>query len=113
MLFFVFKQKTAYEMRISDWSSDVCSSDLWLIAVAAGPEAYEAQQWFMGSILGQLILFGLTWALLHHALGGIRHLVLDMGRAHDYPWREYLARASLIGSVALTVLLWIIGYIVW
>src|SRR3546814_7499576 len=27
-LFFFFKQKTAYEMRISDWSSDVCSSDL-------------------------------------------------------------------------------------
>src|SRR3546814_7023272 len=32
--FFVFKQKTAYEMRISDWSSDVCSSDL----VAAAPQ---------------------------------------------------------------------------
>src|SRR3546814_8247215 len=29
--FFFFKQKTAYEMRISDWSSDVCSSDLWII----------------------------------------------------------------------------------
>src|SRR3546814_1666322 len=29
--FFVFKQKTAYEMRISDWSSDVCSSDLTLM----------------------------------------------------------------------------------
>src|SRR3546814_1057946 len=28
VVFFVFKQKTAYEMRISDWSSDVCSSDL-------------------------------------------------------------------------------------
>src|SRR3546814_6308951 len=28
LLFFFFKQKTAYEMRISDWSSDVCSSDL-------------------------------------------------------------------------------------
>src|SRR3546814_5180020 len=28
MILFVFKQKTAYEMRISDWSSDVCSSDL-------------------------------------------------------------------------------------
>src|SRR3546814_4273227 len=26
---FFFKQKTAYELRISDWSSDVCSSDLW------------------------------------------------------------------------------------
>src|SRR3546814_15844996 len=31
-VFFFFKQKTAYEMRISDWSSDVCSSDLSLIA---------------------------------------------------------------------------------
>src|SRR3546814_3178595 len=28
VVFFIFKQKTAYEMRISDWSSDVCSSDL-------------------------------------------------------------------------------------
>src|SRR3546814_2127996 len=33
-LFFFFKQKTAYEMRISDWSSDVCSSDLRHVDVA-------------------------------------------------------------------------------
>src|SRR3546814_2583407 len=33
LLFFFFKQKTAYEMRISDWSSDVCSSDLRIHAV--------------------------------------------------------------------------------
>src|SRR3546814_12146180 len=32
VLFFCFKQKTAYEMRISDWSSDVCSSDLIALA---------------------------------------------------------------------------------
>src|SRR3546814_6226619 len=32
--FFLFKQKTAYEMRISDWSSDVCSSDLLFVLVA-------------------------------------------------------------------------------
>src|SRR3546814_1915098 len=38
MFFFFFKQKTAYEMRISDWSSDVCSSDLLgkPVAVSAG-----------------------------------------------------------------------------
>src|SRR3546814_4460571 len=34
LLFFFFKQKTAYEMRISDWSSDVCSSDLTAVAHA-------------------------------------------------------------------------------
>src|SRR3546814_1899912 len=33
-LFFCFKQKTAYEMRISDWSSDVCSSDLHALCVS-------------------------------------------------------------------------------
>src|SRR3546814_965536 len=32
-MFFFFKQKTAYEMRISDWSSDVCSSDLQVLAI--------------------------------------------------------------------------------
>src|SRR3546814_11902138 len=37
MFFFFFKQKTAYEMRISDWSSDVCSSDLR--CRAPGPRA--------------------------------------------------------------------------
>src|SRR3546814_15608920 len=41
MCVFFFKQKTAYEMRISDWSSDVCSSDLSLIFAdaATGPHS--------------------------------------------------------------------------
>src|SRR3546814_6738320 len=44
LFFFFFKQKTAYEMRISDWSSDVCSSDLaieeneYVIAQANAPQ---------------------------------------------------------------------------
>src|SRR3546814_9884201 len=41
LYFFFFKQKTAYEMRISDWSSDVCSSDLQA-AKPAGPSFEEA-----------------------------------------------------------------------
>src|SRR3546814_8311378 len=35
LVFFFFKQKTAYEMRISDWSSDVCSSDLLAVDILA------------------------------------------------------------------------------
>src|SRR3546814_7787621 len=44
--FFFFKQKTAYEMRISDWSSDVCSSDLAVItlAFADGVDPLAARQ---------------------------------------------------------------------
>src|SRR3546814_5292668 len=37
LFFFFFKQKTAYEMRISDWSSDVCSSDLLVLGVRFRP----------------------------------------------------------------------------
>src|SRR3546814_10735754 len=41
-MFFFFKQKTAYEMRISDWSSDVCSSDLLTQISAAFGEVHAA-----------------------------------------------------------------------
>src|SRR3546814_6872359 len=49
MIFFVFKQKTAYEMRISDWSSDVCSSDLETIdRLARGSLAKEPRPASLG-----------------------------------------------------------------
>src|SRR3546814_6128983 len=50
MYFFVFffKQKTAYEMRISDWSSDVCSSDLF----TGTARVYESQDAAVAGILG-------------------------------------------------------------
>src|SRR3546814_1699046 len=46
-LFFFFKQKTAYEMRISDWSSDVCSSDLAVIQrIAFDTDAFgDVREW--------------------------------------------------------------------
>src|SRR3546814_12633130 len=40
-VFFFFKQKTAYEMRISDWSSDVCSSDLGGLVAASFPDRHQ------------------------------------------------------------------------
>src|SRR3546814_5139361 len=56
-LFFFFKQKTAYEMRISDWSSDVCSSDLIDRAAAArcGLNIADVQEIIAGAIGGETI----------------------------------------------------------
>jgi succinate dehydrogenase / fumarate reductase cytochrome b subunit len=82
----------------------------WLIAVAAGPQGYAAFDWFIGSWLGRLVLLGFTWALIHHMLGGLRHLVWDTGRGHEIASVELMARASLAGSVVLTVLVWGLGY---
>src|SRR3546814_3087835 len=47
-VFFFFKQKTAYEMRISDWSSDVCSSDLKGDGRARFRKAVVCRQWLAG-----------------------------------------------------------------
>lgn len=83
----------------------------WLLAAASGPTAYAKVQAFTGSILGMLILFGYTWALIHHMLGGIRHLIWDTGRGFGPVEREWLTLASLIASVGLTLLIWIVGFI--
>lgn len=84
----------------------------WLLAAASGPTAYAKVQAFMGSIIGLLILFGYTWALIHHMLGGIRHLIWDTGRGFGPAEREWLVLANLIGSVGLTLVIWIVGFIV-
>jgi succinate dehydrogenase / fumarate reductase, cytochrome b subunit len=81
----------------------------WLLAAASGPNGYAKFEWFAGSIIGRLILFGFTWSVIHHMLGGIRHLIWDLGRGFGPAEREWLAAANLIGSIALTVLLWIIA----
>ena len=81
----------------------------WWLNAAAGPNGYAKFEAFAGSWIGRLILFGYTWALIHHMLGGIRHLIWDTGRGFGPHEREWLAAANLVGSIAITVLLWIVG----
>jgi succinate dehydrogenase / fumarate reductase cytochrome b subunit len=45
-------------------------------------------------------------------MGGLRHFIWDLGRGMDHPEREYLAQATVIGGVVLTVLVWIAAYMV-
>lgn len=81
----------------------------WLVAAATNAEAFAAIQWFWGSILGRLVLLGYTWALVHHALGGLRHFVWDLGAGFG-PERMMMARLTLVGSIVITLALWILGY---
>ncbi|MFZ0845427.1 MAG: succinate dehydrogenase, cytochrome b556 subunit [Pseudolabrys sp.] len=83
----------------------------WLIAAASGPNAYSYVEWFMGSLIGRLVLLGYTWALLHHMLGGIRHLIWDTLHGLEPTEREMLALATLVGSISLTLVLWVVGYL--
>lgn len=80
---------------------------LFLIAVASGKDGYTMMSAVYGSIIGKLVLFGYTWALIHHMLGGVRHLIWDTGVGLADPARENIVKATLIGSVALTVIVWV------
>jgi len=74
------------------------------------PEAYATVNRFFASIPGRALLFMFSWALIHHMLGGIRHLIWDTGYGLDKTSIEIFAWATIIGSIALTVLLWVTGY---
>jgi succinate dehydrogenase / fumarate reductase cytochrome b subunit len=84
---------------------------IWLVALASGPGAFEAVHGFFGSWFGRLVLFGYTWVLLHHMLGGVRHLIWDFGHGMEPGQRFALARLTLIGSVALTLVIWIAAFL--
>ncbi|MCJ2133569.1 succinate dehydrogenase, cytochrome b556 subunit [Methylobacterium sp. J-026] len=85
---------------------------IWLVALASGPAAYSYVAWFFGSLLGRLILFAYTWVLMHHMLGGLRHLVWDTGVGFDREKRMSMARLTLVGSVALTLVIWAVALLV-
>ena len=54
----------------------------WLVAAAGGEGQFAVVNSVFAHPLGKLVLFAYTWVLLHHMLGGLRHLVWDTG-----PWR--------------------------
>jgi succinate dehydrogenase / fumarate reductase cytochrome b subunit len=83
----------------------------WLLAVAYGPVAYATFQSVASSWIGRLVLLGYTWALVHHMLGGLRYLIWDTGRGFGAAEREWMVRATLAGSIILTIVLWVIGYL--
>ncbi len=82
----------------------------WLVAAASGPDYFAWVDGFFGSFLGRLILFGYTWALMHHMLGGLRHFIWDMGAGFELPVANRMAWATIFGSVTLTILIWVVGY---
>lgn len=82
----------------------------WLVAISLGPDAYALVSSFFGSIPGRLLLFLFSWSLIHHMLGGIRHLIWDTGHGLDKLSIEIFAWATIIGSTLLTVLVWVAGY---
>src|SRR3546814_7097256 len=91
MLFFFFKQKTAYEMRISDWSSDVCSSDeIGTLARALSDmtqalrERIDAGEHFAADVTHEL----------KNPIASVRSAIEGLGRAKGDEQRAQLLRIA-------------------
>ena len=81
----------------------------WLLAAATSAEHFAFVSGLLTSWFGQLVLFGFTWAMVVHLLGGIRHLIWDTGRGFDLPTVDLLSWGTLIGSVVITIALWAVA----
>lgn len=84
-----------------------------LVALAAGPERWEAFADYAGSVFGKVILFGFSWAFAFHLLNGIRHLLQDAGHGFAIPDFVRNSWISIIGSVVLVVVVWVIVLMHW
>lgn len=84
----------------------------WLVALAAGPSYFNFVEAVMTSFFGRLVMFLCTFALVHHLMGGLKHLLWDTGRGFDLKTVEKLALGSIIASVLITFAIWALAYAV-
>ena len=80
----------------------------WLIAAASGREYFDWVNGIYGSWFGLIVLFGYTWVLIHHMLGGLRHFMWDLGYGFDKHFTTKLAKALPVASALVTILIWLV-----
>jgi succinate dehydrogenase / fumarate reductase cytochrome b subunit len=97
--------------RITGILLSVCAVVLviWLVAASTGLRAYAAVQGAIASWIGQIVLFGATFAFFLHLCGGIRHLIWDT--VHGFELRAvYISGWAVVAaSIVLTVAAWVVS----
>jgi succinate dehydrogenase / fumarate reductase cytochrome b subunit len=78
----------------------------WLGALVAGPAAYQKFAAIATSPLGLLVLVGVSWSVIAHAITGIRHFVLDTGAGYELTQNKLWANISTAAGFVLTAVFW-------
>jgi succinate dehydrogenase / fumarate reductase cytochrome b subunit len=79
----------------------------WLVAAAAGPEAYQQFLDVARSPFGVIVGIGLTYGLFQHAASGVRHLAMDTGAGFEVGTAKTTATLTFIFGIAATAALWL------
>ncbi len=78
----------------------------FLVSLSSGASAYELFSSIIGSWIGKLVILGITWAVFHHMLGGLRHFLWDMVKGFEVKTVDKLATITLLGGIVLTIIYW-------
>ena len=78
----------------------------FLFSLSSGASAYELFSSIIGTWIGKLVILGITWAVFHHMLGGLRHFLWDMVKGFEVKTVDKLATTTLLGGIVLTIIYW-------
>ena len=82
---------------------------LWTISFLFGEENYEIIKILFQSVFGKLLIISLSWSFSFHMLCEIRHLIWDLGYGFDLKISKITGVITIIGSLALTILIYLLG----
>jgi succinate dehydrogenase / fumarate reductase cytochrome b subunit len=84
----------------------ICFWSCWLIL---GENNYDFMNYFLGSLISKFIILGVVWSFSFQILSEIRHLIMDMGYGFELQTTKVTGLLVIFGSLALTVLIYLIG----
>ena len=84
----------------------ICFWSCWLIL---GENNYDFMNYFLGSLISKFIILGVIWSFSFQTLSEIRHLVMDMGYGFELQTTKVTGLLVILGSLVLTVLIYLIG----
>ena len=82
---------------------------LWTVSLLFGEENYEIIKVLFQSLFGKLLITSLSWSFSFHILSEIRHLIWDLGYGFDLKISKITGIVTIIGSLALTILIYLLG----
>ncbi|MBA5724163.1 succinate dehydrogenase, cytochrome b556 subunit [Candidatus Liberibacter sp.] len=81
---------------------------LWFLSLATGSGAFELFRFYADYMLFKVVFFAYSWAVIHHMLGGIRHLVWDLGFCFEKHLSTRLAKIHIVSSSVIVMVIWMV-----
>ncbi len=85
----------------------------WLLAAATSDAWFNTVNGLLATPIGLIVLFGFSWSVMHHLLGGVRHFIWDTIHGFGKGSVKLLSWLSIILSLAITAAIWMIAVSYW